>query len=61
MLGYLSVRAGVHALVYAKTLETLTGADMKMLPPPQDIEHVFRRSPQLREPGIAQATISFQP
>ncbi len=35
MLGYLFVRGGVHALAYAKALETLTGVEMsKMLPIP---------------------------
>ena len=36
MLGYLFVRGGVHALAYAKALETLTGVEMsKMLPIPR--------------------------
>jgi len=35
MLGYLFVRGGVHALAYAKALESLTGVEMsKMLPIP---------------------------
>jgi Mn-containing catalase len=35
MLGYLFVRGGVHAMAYAKALETLTGVEMsKMLPIP---------------------------
>lgn len=35
MLGYLFVRGGVHALAYARALETLTGVKMsKMLPIP---------------------------
>src|SRR5690606_4742216 len=36
MLGYLFVRGGVHALAYAKALETLTGVKMsEMLPIPK--------------------------
>lgn len=35
MLGYLFVRGGVHAMAYAKALESLTGVEMsKMLPIP---------------------------
>jgi len=35
MLGYLLVRGGVHALAYAKALESITGVDVsKMLPIP---------------------------
>jgi Mn-containing catalase len=47
MLGYLFVRGGVHALAYAKALETLTGVKMsKMLPIPK-IENA--RCPESRK------------
>jgi Mn-containing catalase len=42
MLGYLFVRGGVHALAYARALETLTGVEMsKMLPIPNIGNAVF--------------------
>jgi Mn-containing catalase len=39
MLGYLFVRGGVHALAYAKALETLTGVEMKKMLPIPKIEN----------------------
>ena len=42
MLGYLFVRGGVHALAYARAIESLTGAKMsEMLPIPTIGNAVF--------------------
>lgn len=52
MLGYLFVRGGVHALAYAKALESLTGVDMKkMLPIPNIPNAVFPEAKKFMEEG----------
>jgi Mn-containing catalase len=52
MLGYLFVRGGVHALAYAKALETLTGVQMsKMLPIPKIPNAHFKEARKFEERG----------
>lgn len=52
MLGYLFVRGGVHALAYAKALETLTGVQMsKMLPIPKIPNAHFAEAKKFEERG----------
>jgi Mn-containing catalase len=52
MLGYLFVRGGVHALAYAKALETLTGVDMKkMLPIPRIENKTFPEAKKFEAQG----------
>jgi Mn-containing catalase len=53
MLGYLFVRGGVHALAYAKALETLTGVDMKkMLPIPRIPNSYFKEARKFEQQGV---------
>jgi Mn-containing catalase len=53
MLGYLFVRGGVHALAYARALETLTGVEMsKMLPIPNIGNKVFPEARKFMEAGL---------
>ena len=50
MLGYLFVRGGVHAMAYAKALETLTGVQMsKMLPIPNIGNAMFPEARKMME------------
>ena len=52
MLGYLFVRGGVHAMAYAKALESLTGVDMKkMLPIPNIGNATFPEARKFMEEG----------
>jgi len=52
MLGYLFVRGGVHAMAYAKALETLTGVEMsKMLPIPNIGNATFPEARKFMEQG----------
>lgn len=52
MLGFLFVRGGVHALAYAKALESLTGVEMaKMLPIPNIPNAVFPEAKKFIEQG----------
>lgn len=52
MLGYLFVRGGVHAMAYAKALETLTGVEMsKMLPIPNIANKSFPEARKFMEEG----------
>lgn len=62
MLGYLFVRGGVHALAYAKALETLTGVDMKkMLPIPNIGNASFPEARKFMEKGIHMQLYRFSP
>ncbi|HWQ90625.1 MAG TPA: manganese catalase family protein [Clostridia bacterium] len=62
MLGYLFVRGGVHALAYAKALESLTGVDMKkMLPIPNVANKTFPEARRLMEQGLHMQLYRFSP
>lgn len=62
MLGYLFVRGGVHALAYAKALETLTGVKMsKMLPIPNIGNTVFPEAKKFMEKGLHLKLYKFSP
>jgi Mn-containing catalase len=62
MLGYLFVRGGVHALAYAKALESLTGVDMsKMLPIPNIGNKTFPEARQFMEQGLHLKLYRFSP
>lgn len=53
MLGYLFVRGGVHAVAYAKALETLTGVKMsEMLPLPKIGNATFPEAKKYEAMGI---------
>ncbi|MER3428111.1 MAG: manganese catalase [Pyrinomonas sp.] len=53
MIGYLLVRGGVHALAYAKALETVTGVDVKkMLPIPDVPNSKFPEARRYEERGF---------
>lgn len=53
MIGYLLVRGGVHALAYAKALETLTGVEIsKLLPIPKIENSKFPEARKYEERGI---------
>ncbi|HYE30164.1 MAG TPA: manganese catalase family protein [Methylomirabilota bacterium] len=62
MLGYLFVRGGVHALAYAKALESLTGVDMaKMLPIPNIGNATFPEARKFMERGTHLKLYRFSP
>jgi len=62
MLGYLFVRGGVHALAYAKALETLTGVDMKkMLPIPKIPNAFFAEARKFEAQGSHRKLYRFSP
>lgn len=62
MLGYLFVRGGVHALAYAKALESLTGVNMsKMLPIPNIANKTFPEARQFMDRGIHLKLYKFSP
>jgi Mn-containing catalase len=62
MLGYLFVRGGVHAMAYAKALETLTGVQMaKMLPIPKIGNAVFPEARRFMEQGLHMKLYRFSP
>src|SRR5690625_46921 len=62
MLGYLFVRGGVHALAYARALETLTGVKMsKMLPIPKLENEVFPEAKKFEEMGMHRKLYRFSP
>jgi len=62
MLGYLFVRGGVHAMAYAKALETLTGVEMsKMLPMPNIPTKHFPESRKLMAEGSHMKLYAFSP
>ena len=60
MLGYLFVRGGVHAMAYAKALETLTGVEMsKMLPIPNIGNKTFPEARKFMEQNSHQKLYRF--
>ena len=60
MLGYLFVRGGVHALAYAKALETLTGVKMsQMLPIPKIENKMFPEARKFEEQGLHRKLYRF--
>ncbi|HYO11434.1 MAG TPA: manganese catalase family protein [Tepidisphaeraceae bacterium] len=62
MLGYLFVRGGVHALAYAKALETLTGVKMsEMLPIPNIENKTFPEARKFEEEGSHRRLYRFSP
>lgn len=62
MLGYLFVRGGVHALAYAKALESLTGVEMsKMLPIPNVGNKIFPEARKFMEQGSHLKLYRFSP
>ena len=62
ILGYLFVRGGVHALAYAKALETLTGVEMsKMLPIPNIANKTFPEARKFMEQGSHLKLYRFSP
>jgi Mn-containing catalase len=62
MLGYLFVRGGVHALAYAKALESLTGVEMsKMLPIPNIGNATFPEARRFMEQGSHLKLYRFSP
>jgi Mn-containing catalase len=62
MLGYLFVRGGVHAMAYAKALETLTGVEMsKMLPIPNIGNATFPEARKMMEQNSHLKLYHFSP
>lgn len=62
MLGYLFVRGGVHAMAYAKALESLTGVEMsKMLPIPNIANKTFPEARKFQEQGSHLKLYRFSP
>jgi Mn-containing catalase len=62
MLGYLFVRGGVHAMAYARALETLTGVKMsEMLPIPNIGNSVFPEARAFMEQGSHLKLYRFSP
>lgn len=62
MLGYLLVRGGVHALAYAKALETITGVDVsKMLPIPNIENSDFPEARAFEASGSHRKLYRFSP
>lgn len=62
LLGYLFVRGGVHALAYARALETLTGVQMsKMLPIPKIPNAHFSEARKFEERGNHRQLYRFSP
>lgn len=62
MLGYLFVRGGVHAMAYAKALESLTGVNMtKMLPIPHIDNSVFPEAKKFEDEGSHRKLYRFSP
>ena len=60
MLGYLFVRGGVHALAYAKALETLTGVKMsQMLPIPKIENKMFPEAAKFEAEGLHRKLYRF--
>jgi Mn-containing catalase len=62
MLGYLFVRGGVHALAYAKALDSLTGVQMhKTLPIPKLENSPFPEARKFEEMGSHRKLYRFSP
>lgn len=62
MIGYLLVRGGVHALAYAKALETLTHVDVtKLLPIPNIDNSKFPETRKFEQAGSHRTLYRFSP
>ena len=62
MLGYLFTRGGVHALAYAKALESITGVEVqKMLPIPKIPDSEFKEAQPYIEQGVHGKLYRFSP
>ena len=62
MIGYLLVRGGVHAMAYAKALESLTGVNVpKMLPIPNIDNSKFPEARKFEQAGIHRNLYRFSP
>lgn len=62
MLGYLFVRGGVHAMAYARALETLTGVKMsEMLPIPNIANKTFPEARKFMEGDLHLKLYRFSP
>jgi manganese catalase len=62
MVGYLLVRGGVHAVAYAKALETLTGVNVtKLLPIPEVTNRKFPETRPYEEKGLHRILYRFSP
>ena len=62
MIGYLLVRGGVHALAYAKALETLTGVNVsKLLPIPRIDNDKFPEARKFESQGIHRKLYRLSP
>ncbi|HEY8532064.1 MAG TPA: manganese catalase family protein [Limnochorda sp.] len=62
MVGYLLVRGGVHALAYAKALETLTGVEIpKLLPVPKIENSKFPEARKYEAMGFHRKLYRFSP
>jgi len=62
MCGYLLVRGGVHAVAYAKALETLTGVEVtKLLPIPEIPTDKIPEAKKFMDTGAHQKLYTFSP
>ncbi|HEY8486981.1 MAG TPA: manganese catalase family protein [Limnochordales bacterium] len=62
MIGYLLVRGGVHALAYAKALESVTGVNVsKMLPIPNIENSKFPEARKFEAMGVHRNLYRFSP
>lgn len=62
MVGYLLVRGGVHALAYAKALETLTGVEIpKLLPVPKIDNSKFPEARKYEQMGFHRKLYRYSP
>ncbi len=62
MIGYLLVRGGVHALAYARALESLTGVNVpKLLPIPNIENSKFPEARKFEQAGIHRNLYRFSP
>jgi len=62
MIGYLLVRGSVHALAYAKALQTLTGVEIpKLLPIPKIENDKFPEARKFEERGLHRKLYRFSP
>ncbi|WP_324716704.1 manganese catalase family protein [Carboxydochorda subterranea] len=62
MLGYLLVRGGVHAMAYARALETLTGVQVSRLLPIPNVENAkFPEARKFEQAGVHRNLYRFSP
>ncbi len=62
MIGYLLVRGGVHAMAYAKALESLTGVEVSKLLAIPKIENArFPEARKFEEMGVHRKLYRFSP